>query len=72
MKRVEADEVVAVHPKVVSHFPDLVGRRFEKAYVKAEQETLSRQLKARDLYARMMKVLAETDKDGWRFKMRAI
>jgi ribonucleoside-diphosphate reductase alpha chain len=66
MKRVEADEMWSLFdPKVVPHFPDLVGEAFEKAYVKAEEEELySRQLKARELYARMMKVLAETG-NGW-------
>jgi ribonucleoside-diphosphate reductase alpha chain len=66
MKRVEANEVWSLFdPKVVPHFPDLVGDAFEKAYVEAEQEGLhTRQLKARDLYARMMKVLAETG-NGW-------
>jgi ribonucleoside-diphosphate reductase alpha chain len=66
MKRVEADEGWSLFdPKVVPHFPDLVGEAFEKAYVKAEQDKLfSRQLKARELYARMMKVLAETG-NGW-------
>jgi ribonucleoside-diphosphate reductase alpha chain len=66
MKRVEADEMWSLFdPKVVPHFPDLVGDAFEKAYVKAEQDELfSRQLKARELYARMMKVLAETG-NGW-------
>ncbi len=66
MKRVEADEMWSLFdPKVVPHLPDLVGEGFEKAYVKAEQDKLfMRQLKARDLYARMMKVLAETG-NGW-------
>jgi ribonucleoside-diphosphate reductase alpha chain len=66
MKRVEADEVWSLFdPKVVPHFPDLVGEAFEVAYIKAEQEALfTRQLKARELYARMMKVLAETG-NGW-------
>jgi len=66
MKRVEADELWSLFdPKVVPHFPDLVGEAFEKAYVKAELEKLfTRQLKARELYARMMKVLAETG-NGW-------
>ena len=65
-KRVEADEMWSLFdPKVVPHFPDLVGEAFEKAYIKAEQDKLfTRQLKARDLYARMMKVLAETG-NGW-------
>jgi len=66
MKRVEADEAWSLFdPKVVPHFPDLVGDAFEKAYVKAEQEKLfDRQIKARDLYGRMMRVLAETG-NGW-------
>jgi ribonucleoside-diphosphate reductase alpha chain len=66
MRRVEADEVWSLFdPKVVPHFPDLVGDAFEAAYVKAEKEELfTRQVKARELYARMMKVLAETG-NGW-------
>jgi ribonucleoside-diphosphate reductase alpha chain len=66
MKRVEADEIWSLFdPKVVPHLPDLVGEAFESAYVKAEQaELFTRQLKARELYARMMKVLAETG-NGW-------
>ena len=66
MKRVEADEVWSLFdPKVVPHLPDLVGEAFEAAYCKAEQSLLfTRQIKARDLYARMMKVLAETG-NGW-------
>ncbi len=66
MKRVEADAVWSLFdPKVVPHFPDLVGEAFDAAYVKAEQEGLfTRQIKARELYARMMKVLAETG-NGW-------
>jgi ribonucleoside-diphosphate reductase alpha chain len=66
MKRVEADALWSLFdPKVVPHLPDLVGGSFEAAYEKAERDGLaSRQLKARDLYARMMKVLAETG-NGW-------
>jgi ribonucleoside-diphosphate reductase alpha chain len=66
MKRVEADEVWSLFdPKIVPHFPDLVGEAFEAAYLKAEKEELfTRQVKARELYARMMKVLAETG-NGW-------
>jgi ribonucleoside-diphosphate reductase alpha chain len=66
MKRVEADEMWSLFdPKVCTTFPDLVGEAFEAAYVKAENEKLFvRQVKARDLYARMMKVLAETG-NGW-------
>src|SRR5260370_6698533 len=70
MKRVEADEVWSLFdPKVVPHFPDLVGEAFEVAYVKAEQEgTFTKQVKARELYARMMKVLAETGNCWMTFK----
>jgi ribonucleoside-diphosphate reductase alpha chain len=66
MKRVEADEVWSLFDaKIVPHFPDLVGEAFESAYVKAEKERLfSRQVKARELYGRMMKILAETG-NGW-------
>ncbi len=66
MKRVEADDIWSLFdPKVVPHFPDLVGEAFDAAYVKAEQEgSFTRQIKARELYARMMKVLAETG-NGW-------
>jgi len=66
MKRVEADAMWSLFdPKVTPHFPDLTGAAFEAAYLKAEHEKLfTRQLKARDLYARMMKVLAETG-NGW-------
>ena len=66
MKRVEADAMWSLFdPKETPQFPDLTGAAFEAAYVKAENEKLfTRQLKARDLYARMMKVLAETG-NGW-------
>jgi ribonucleoside-diphosphate reductase alpha chain len=66
MRRVEADDVWSLFdPKVVPHFPDLVGEAFEAAYGKAEQDRLfTRQLRARELYSRMMKVLAETG-NGW-------
>lgn len=66
MKRLEADGVWSLFdPKVVPHFPDLYGAEFEKAYEEAEAQGLfMRQVKARDLYARMMKTLAETG-NGW-------
>ncbi len=66
MKRVEADEQWSLFdPKVAPHLSDLYGEEFEKAYIDAEQKGLYiRQLRARDLYARMMKVLAETG-NGW-------
>lgn len=66
MKRVEADEMWSLFdPKVTPQFTDLYGDAFEKAYVEAEFKKLyTRQIKARDLYARMMKTLAETG-NGW-------
>src|SRR6185369_7717794 len=52
-------------PKIVPHFPDLYGEEFEKAYTEAENEKLYvRQIKARDLYARMMRTMAQTG-NGW-------
>lgn len=66
MQRVEQDGMWSLFdPKVVPHFPDLYGKAFEKAYAEAEEQKLFvKQLKARDLYARMMRTLAETG-NGW-------
>ncbi len=66
MKRVEADGLWSLFdPRVVPHFVDTYGEAFEKAYIEAEQQGLFvRQLKARDLYGRMMKTLAQTG-NGW-------
>lgn len=66
MKRVSEDGTWSLFdPKVVPHFPDLFGEEFEKAYVEAEEAQLyARQIKARDLYARMMRSLAQTG-NGW-------
>src|SRR4029077_3335688 len=47
------------------HLSDLYGEEFERAYTAAEQQQrFTRQVRARDLYGRMMKVLAETG-NGW-------
>ena len=52
-------------PKDVPELPDLFGEAFESAYVQAEATGLAKkQLPARDLYARMMRVLAQTG-NGW-------
>jgi ribonucleoside-diphosphate reductase alpha chain len=66
MKRVEADGMWSLFdPKVVPHLPDLYGEAFDEAYEAAEAEGLfARQVKARDLYARMMRTLAQTG-NGW-------
>jgi ribonucleoside-diphosphate reductase alpha chain len=66
MQRVEADGVWSLFdPKDVPSFPDLFGEEFNAAYEKAEQDKLfKRQVKARELYLRMMRSLAETG-NGW-------
>jgi len=66
MRRVEADaEWSLFDPKVVPELPDLYGPAFERCYEAAEQRGLAtRTLKARDLYARMMRTLAQTG-NGW-------
>jgi ribonucleoside-diphosphate reductase alpha chain len=66
MKRVDEDGMWSLFdPKLVPQFPDLFGAEFETAYIQAEQDKIYyRQVKARDLYARMMRSLAETG-NGW-------
>jgi ribonucleoside-diphosphate reductase alpha chain len=66
MKRAEGDELWSLFdPKVVPHLTDLYGEEFENAYTEAERKQLyAKQVRARDLYGRMMKVLAETG-NGW-------
>ncbi len=66
MRRVETDgDWSLFDPKDVPDFPDLWGETFESAYVQAESQGLARKrVKARDLYARMMRVLAQTG-NGW-------
>jgi ribonucleoside-diphosphate reductase alpha chain len=66
MQRVEADGMWSLFdPKDVPHLPDLYGQDFTVAYEKAEGDKLyRRQIKARDLYLRMMRSLAETG-NGW-------
>ena len=66
MKRVEAGENWSLFdPKIVPQLADLHGDEFAAAYVKAEAAGQAvKQVPARDLYARMMKTLAETG-NGW-------
>ena len=66
MRRVQDDGMWSLFdPKVVPRFPDLFGEDFEKAYLEAEEQGLYvKQVKARDLYARMMRTLAQTG-NGW-------
>jgi ribonucleoside-diphosphate reductase alpha chain len=52
-------------PKEVPHLTDLYGAEFEAAYLEAESAgRFVRQIPARQLYARMMRTLAETG-NGW-------
>jgi ribonucleoside-diphosphate reductase alpha chain len=66
MRRVDADETWSLFdPKDVPELPDLWGAAFDDAYVQAEAQGLARKkVKARDLYARMMRTLAQTG-NGW-------
>ena len=66
MRRVESDEAWSLFdPADVPHLPDLFGAAFEEAYLAAEREGMARhQLPARELYAAMMKTLAQTG-NGW-------
>ncbi len=66
MRRVDGDGMWSLFdPKIVPHLTDLYGPEFDQAYEAAEREGLAaRQVKARDLYARMMRTLAETG-NGW-------
>jgi len=66
MKRVEEDGMWSLFdPNRVPHFVDIYGMEFEKAYLEAEANKMYvKQIKARDLYSRMMKTLAQTG-NGW-------
>lgn len=66
MRRVENDEMWSLFdPKDLPELVDLYGKEFEDKYTQAEAEgKFTRQIKARDLYARMMKTLAQTG-NGW-------
>jgi len=66
MRRVEANgDWSLFDPKRVPALPDLWGEAFDHAYEAAEAAGLAaRTIKARDLYARMMRTLAQTG-NGW-------
>ena len=66
MRRVEADESWSLFdPKEVPELPDLYGEAFDRRYEQAEKEGLAvREVRARDLYGRMMRTLAQTG-NGW-------
>jgi ribonucleoside-diphosphate reductase alpha chain len=66
MRRVEAGQTWSLFdPDQVPELADLWGERFEAAYRAAEAEgRYMRQVPARDLYAKMMRTLAQTG-NGW-------
>ncbi|MCL6536993.1 MAG: ribonucleoside-diphosphate reductase subunit alpha [Acidothermus sp.] len=66
MRRVEADEMWSlIDPDQAPELVDLWGAEFDAAYRRAEAEgRYVRQVRARDLYAKMMRTLAETG-NGW-------
>src|SRR6187431_2417131 len=66
MRRVEADrEFSLFDPKAVPNLPDLYGEDFDRAYERAERAGLAmKTVRARDLYAKMMRTLAQTG-NGW-------
>ena len=66
MRRVEADgEWSLFDPKRVPHLVDLWGEAFDHAYRQAEAEGLAADtIKARELYSRMLRTLAQTG-NGW-------
>ena len=66
MQRVEDDALWSLFdPKVTPELVDTFGEEFEKRFVEAESKHLYvKQLPARELYARMMRTLAQTG-NGW-------
>ncbi|WP_420117381.1 ribonucleoside-diphosphate reductase subunit alpha [Micromonospora sp.] len=64
MRRVEADgDWSLIDPSDAPELPDLYGEEFDAAYRVAEKKAV-RTVKARDLYGRMMRTLAQTG-NGW-------
>ena len=66
MRRVEADQMWSlIDPDQVPELPDLWGEEFDAAYRAAEADgQYVRQVRARDLYGKMMRTLAQTG-NGW-------
>ncbi|TKK84402.1 ribonucleoside-diphosphate reductase subunit alpha [Herbidospora galbida] len=66
MRRVEADQMWSLFdPNELPELPDLWGEAFDEVYREAENQGRQvRQIRARDLYAKMMRTLAQTG-NGW-------
>jgi ribonucleoside-diphosphate reductase alpha chain len=73
MRRVEADEPWSLFdPAEVPELPDRYGDEFDAAYRQAERDgRFVRQVRARDLYGRMMRTLAQTGNGWMTFKDRS-
>ncbi|SEW27032.1 ribonucleoside-diphosphate reductase alpha chain [Luteibacter sp. 329MFSha] len=73
MRRVETDgDWSLFDPKIVPHFVDTWGPAFDAAYEKAEADGLAvKSIKARELYARMLRSLAQTGNGWMTFKDRS-
>ncbi len=73
MRRVEADaEWSLFDPHKVPQLTDLYGDAFDRAYHAAEAAGLAhKQIKARELYGRMMRTLAQTGNGWMNFKDKA-
>ncbi|GIE30926.1 ribonucleoside-diphosphate reductase [Actinoplanes italicus] len=71
MRRVEADaEWSLIDPSDAPELPDLFGEAFDEAYRGAEKKAV-KTIKARDLYGRMMRTLAQTGNGWMTFKDRS-
>ncbi|WP_433795813.1 ribonucleoside-diphosphate reductase subunit alpha [Actinoplanes sp. CA-252034] len=71
MRRVEADEEWSlIDPSEAPELPDLFGDAFTEAYRAAEKKAV-KTVKARDLYGRMMRTLAQTGNGWMTFKDRS-
>ncbi|MFO7178630.1 MAG: ribonucleoside-diphosphate reductase subunit alpha [Pseudomonadota bacterium] len=73
MRRVETDGTWSLFdPKRVPDLPDLYGEAFERRYEEAERAGLAEKtVRARELYARMMRTLAQTGNGWMTFKDKA-
>ncbi|WP_213454616.1 ribonucleoside-diphosphate reductase subunit alpha [Rhizomonospora bruguierae] len=71
MRRVEADgEWSLIDPSDAPELPDLFGEEFDEAYRAAEKKAV-RRVRARELYGRMMRTLAQTGNGWMTFKDRS-
>ncbi|MFC7534017.1 ribonucleoside-diphosphate reductase subunit alpha [Actinoplanes sp. GCM10030250] len=71
MRRVEADgDWSLIDPSDAPELPDLYGAAFDEAYRLAEKKAV-KTVKARDLYGRMMRTLAQTGNGWMTFKDRS-